>query len=349
MMNRIFALRNNTIEDSSSGGAFPTILHAIEKKYESNGFIMVVYGVILDEQLNAIYERFEKREEFRQFRGSKYVKANPAVVFPLVEKDLKDGKVVVFSGIPCQVDSLLKLLQKNKIKMELLYTIDLICHGAPPKKYFADYKEWIEKKQKSQLVDFSFRYQKTRWKSYPVKAVFSNKKTKINTFQIRQYIELFSTGLLLSEGCYHCKYSNLNRVSDITIGDFWGIDYVMPEYPYHDSVSELIVNTNKGNDIIDRIVDYSNQGKNVEIVVSECKNDAFIKFQHNLNKPTFRPELKDKFDLDYESKGFEYAIKKYGAYNIKGFIKHCISKFRAETGMNDLIRKLKGLRNKRMV
>lgn len=340
-MNGVYAFKNLEITDSSSGAAFPSIISALENIYSYKGETIVVYGAIFDDNMNVVYERAVNPEMYQRFRGSKYVKASLNNVLGLVEKDLNAGRVVLFSGIPCQIDAIKRILIKRNVKIDHLYLIDLICHGAPQKQYFDDFIKWLKIKYKSEVSDFSFRYQAARWKSYPVRVKLKNGKIKINSYIVRQYTDLFFTGLLLSEGCYHCKYSNTNRISDITIGDFWGINHVMPDFPYRECVSEIIINTDKGKLIMDKLL--AEAANNSTLVISECIDDSYIQFQHNLSSPTNRPSRKEQFDLDYKENGFEYVLKKYGTYNFRGFIKYCIVRFRAETGMNTVITKMKNL------
>ena len=48
------------------------------------------------------------------------------------QKDLLDGKEVLFSGTPCQIAGLKQYLKKD---YENLLTVDIICHGVPSKRF----------------------------------------------------------------------------------------------------------------------------------------------------------------------------------------------------------------------
>lgn len=119
------------------------------------------------------------------------------------------------------------------------------------KKIMADYREWIQKKNRSSLSEFSFRYKKARWKLYPCMARFENGKMKINTQDVRVYTTLFFTHLAYRECCYSCKYADIQREGDITLGDFFGGENVMPtvsvkwKIKAEDGGSLVLVNSSK--------------------------------------------------------------------------------------------------------
>lgn len=337
MIKKKFALKNTDIINSSSGGAFPTIIEAI--KFElGKEKQLIVYGAAFNDKLDITYQRATTDSEYLKFRGSKYVRSEMGSTLKDIEKDLKNGNNVLFTGVPCQVFALKQFLNRKNVDMTNLYLVDLICHGTPGNKVWKDFVQWIERQYNSKLVEFSFRYSQARWNVYPVMAKFENGKIIVNGYKVRLFIKLFFTHLIMCKGCYSCKFSNLERNSDLTIGDFWGIETVMPEYPYKNGVNIVLVNTDNGEKIVNIINKLAN--KNKAIVISKCNSNDYLKFQTNLNHPTVKPEKFEEFWKDYESYGFEYVLKKYGDYNLIGRARHYVTRFLGETNMRPLLDKI---------
>lgn len=319
---RIYALKNNQESKSASGGAFPTIVAAIAKLYPNDR--ISVFGATFNEEFKVVHSRVVLPQSIDAFKGSKYVYSSVSGIYEMVEKDITNGYIVVFSGTPCQCDGLKKYLDKKKISLERMVLIDIICHGTAIPSYWNEYVKWIQNKFDAKLYDFSFRYQQAKWKRYPVKATFITKKNThkvvVNTHEIRSYTRLFFTNMIMRELCYSCRYANINRVTDLTIGDFWGIEKVLPDFPYTSSVSQVLVSSEKGTKIIEMIKASS------DATLMECMNEQYLRYQHNLNVPTERPFKTDDLKHDFENNGIEYVLKKYAGLNVRGFIKHIIQK-----------------------
>ena len=233
----------------------------------------------------------------------------------------------MFSGTPCQVSAIKSYLNQKKVRLDHFCSIDIICHGTPNKFLWEDYRRWLETRYGSDLVDFSFRYKNARWKLYPCMAEFVNGKKKINTQDIRLYTTLFFSGLVYRECCYSCKFANLDREGDITLGDFWGFENIMPStsakwnIKAQDGVSLVMVNSEKGRALWKDVLRNSEQ-----CFYELCLSNAFIRYQHNLNAPTERPSNVDEFREDYKEYGFEYVAKKYANYSMRGKIRFILSR-----------------------
>lgn len=329
---KVYAFRNRkeVLNQSSSGGAFTAIYEVMFKNL--NG--VIVYGVAFDSELKVTHQKVEKIEECVKFRGSKYVQSNMKDILIDITEKLKKGKVVLFTGTPCQIYSVKHFCETRGINMEKLYLVDIICHGTGMPTVWERYKHWLEEKHKSKLIDFQFRYKGTRWKSYPVMARFANGKRLINTHDSRLYTQLFFTALSLNNACYNCKFANLDRHSDLTIGDFWGISKVMPSFPKGNGTSEILVSTEKGQKLIEWIKELP------DILIRECNSDAYIKYQHNLNGPTEKPLLAEQFRKDLLEKDFKDVLRIYAGNNIKGKIIHGIKKICGEMKITELMKRV---------
>ena len=307
-MKRYYALKNkdNNIRlNSSSGGFFQELAKYVVK----NGG--VVYGAVYDENNNVIHRKIDKLEEIYLLGGSKYTKSNLSKCLDTIKDDIKKNKKILFSGTPCQI-SMVKKLTKNA---ENMIYVDVICHGTPQVKYFDEYKKYLEKKFKSKISYMNMRYKTekefnknlhrihrdslTIIKPYTFFVKFENKKEYYGNSDYDPYYVLFD--LLISKGCFKCPFANLNRVSDITIGDFHEFNTDLNDFNDYNGVSLVIVNNKKGDYYFSRIkdaFDYQTKTKN------EIMQPAL---EHPLKKPNRYEELEN----DYRRHGFNYVIQKY--------------------------------------
>lgn len=318
----VYAFRNNNdiLYQSSSGGAFFGIVEACYRINEKERAV-VVYGAAFDENFDVIHKAAHSLEECKMFMGSKYVKSNTAGIFSEIEAVLKEGKAVLFSGTPCQVAALKKRLKSNNVNTEYLYTIDLICHGTPRALFWDEYKKWIKNKYKAEITDVAFRDKSKGSKKYSLRINLSNGKVLVNRLETSVFTRLFLRRFIMTEGCYKCPYACMNREGDITLGDFWGIEKIMPDFCDEGGASEVLINSEKGRLLMEELKGYF---KNDERHIKKCLTDDFIIYQNNLQRPAQRPENIDEFYKDYNEKGFCYIIRKYAGYDLSGRIKRKI-------------------------
>lgn len=245
---------------------------------------------------------------------------------------------MLFTGVPCQIAALKRYCTVKNIITDNLLLVDIICHGTADPRIWKDYIYWLESKNNSKLKRFSFRYRNTKWLTYPTFAEFNNGIKKDNTLDIRLFTNLFFTNLPMRKGCYTCKFANMNRHSDLTIGDFWGIENIVPSLSTEQGVSQIIVNSCKGDKILCNLQEICN---NSSMLLIKCTDNSVLKYQHNLNEPTKRPDNVDIFWKEYEKYGIEYILKKYAGNNFRGIIKHGIKKILYITNLMDIVRKFK--------
>ena len=292
--------------NSTSGGVYTALSDVVIR---SSG---KVYGVKFDNEVNVIHSEAITFEERNKFRGSKYVQSDMKDVFHIIKKQLKSNCIVFFTGTPCQVAAVVKYINQIGLKSDRLITNDIVCHGVSSPLLWSNYLEFIERDKK--LKSYTFRYKEKGWRGYNIKAEFVNGKSKINTPDIKIYSYIYSSNLALRPSCYYCKFANLKRPSDITIGDFWGIEKIMPEIDDDKGVSLVLINTSKGKEIFEKAMN------DLEV----WKSNVYDCLQPNLIRPTERPDKREQFWRDYYEKGFKYIAKKYGGYNFKSIIKKYI-------------------------
>lgn len=316
--------KENVRMKSSSGGVFT----AISDYVLNNGGI--VYGALFDENFNVVHKKAETSEERNKFRGSKYVQSDLLNVYKEIKDLLKSGRQVLFSGTPCQTAGLKNFLTNSYTKTDNLIINDIVCHGTPSPRIWSNYIDFIEKGNK--LKSYSFRFKERGWHGYNIIAEYKNGKRKINTKKLKLFANLFSSDLLLRPSCHNCKFANIDRKSDITIGDFWGIEKTMPEIDDNKGISLALVNTVKGEQVFEEIKE--------DIVFWENKIEDSL--QHNLVLPTKKPLKREIFWKDYYNHGFLVIAKKYGGYNYKSFIRSKIVYIFKKTGTLNFIKTILG-------
>ena len=250
---------------SSSGGVFTLLA---EKIINDGG---VVFGVRFDDKWEVEFAYSETIDGLSVFRGSKYVQARVGNAFIDAERFLKDGRKVLFSGTPCQVKGLLQYLRKG---YENLLTVDFVCHGVPSPKVWRLYlKEEVKKlarqgdagkntvlssKIMPTIKGISFRDKSSGWKKYSfalklTKVLAEGEKNSVlhtNKFYENPFMQAFLSDLILRPSCYKCPAKSGKSGSDITIGDFWGIEHIKPEIDDDKGVSLVMVhNEDKINSI----------------------------------------------------------------------------------------------------
>jgi len=228
------------IEKSATGGIFGQIAHNFLE--EGNTY---VYGAAFDDGGVVQHIEISSVDDVQKLQGSKYQQSLSSGVYKKVKARLVAGYRVLFSGTPCQIAALKMYLGKNA-KTDLLYTIEIICHGVPTNELYRT----ALRLYKAKKIE-SYRHKNLGW------GVFGNHPTYVmvngDRFTETDYLKdfLFRSYLTCNNnriGCSNCKYANLNRVADITIGDFWGVEKSMRfvEYKNYMGTSIALCNTSKG-------------------------------------------------------------------------------------------------------
>lgn len=286
---------DNVRLDSASGGAF-SLFSDLFLNDQS-----VVYGVAFDEHFVARHIRATSKLDRNRMRGSKYVQAESFSIFSKVKEDLENGMNVLFCGTPCQVAGLLGYLKKPYDK---LLTIDIICHGVMSPKIFKEYIEYIKRKY-GDITSFTFRDKSIAWRGCHISVEVQDKKIS-ETIKLNVAKQLYYGHYATRKSCHVCHFTSVNRVSDITIGDFWGIEKNNPSFEDSRGVSLIMINTEKGRKTWDKC------NKNCIYIEEDIKNCN----QPQLYEPS-KPNLyRNKFWKDYEKGGFTLIAKTYGGAGI---------------------------------
>ena len=220
---------------SSSGGIFTLLAEQI---LNEGG---VVFGARFDESWDVIHDYTETKDGLKSFRGSKYVQSRISYTFKKVESFLKDGRMVMFTATPCQIAGLKSFLRKE---YDNLLAVDIVCHGVPSPLVWREYLQYTKKKE--EITSINFRDKTESWKEYRMNIKGKNNLIVKESFFYNIYMRGFLKDLYLRPSCYNCSFKSNRSDSDITLGDFWGINHHMPDFDDDKGVSLVLLQSQKG-------------------------------------------------------------------------------------------------------
>lgn len=285
-------------DKGSSGGIFGLLAtNLMSKGYE-------VCGAAFDEKLQLKHYFAKDVESVERLKKSKYLQSDCSTVYAQIKKQLQVGKKVMFVGAPCQCNALINVV---KCKLDGLFLVDFACHGVPSQELFDKCIKYYEEKHECKVEGYSFRHKPRRYSS-PQNFLLNIKKDGYVFQQAGSYYkEPFYCGFqkytTLRPSCYSCQWANTDRVADITLADFWGIEAVTNKWDRTDHPSLVIANTVKGRLLMDGI-------KN-QIDWIETTRDAAVRHNGSLVHPTdLKPARAELFD-DYQRMPFEDFVNKH--------------------------------------
>lgn len=282
---------------SSSGGVFSLLAQAILSK---GG---MVWGAVFDDSWRVIHQGTDQLEELWKFRGAKYVQSCLGDSFRRIRQILKEGHPVLFSGTPCQVAGLRGFLQKDYPN---LYTVDLICHGVPSSKVF--HRFLIEQVENHAIMDINFRHKSTGWRTYNLSLKYEDKGVVCEKRILRKdnvFMEGFISNLYLRPSCYHCPAKCNSSGSDVTLGDFWGIERYAPELDDQKGISVVLLHTAKGRALFEEI--------GTKIRLKEMTYAQALTGNASLEESSTLNPWRTIFFQDMESQPFSKLVRSFDA------------------------------------
>lgn len=274
--------------ESSSGGIFRLLAEEIIKK---DGY---VFGAAFDKEFQVEHVCINHLKDLKKILGTKYVQSRIGNSYRQAKSLLEQGKVVLFSGTPCQIYGLKSYLRKE---YNNLYTVDLICHGVPSPKIWDDY---LIAKNKKQLKAILFRNKNKGIDNAPIVFYYKDGSKIEENYNDNLYLKGFIRNLYLRESCYNCHFKGISRISDFTIGDFWGIESYDENLINDYGVSIIIAHNEKFLQLIHNITD--------KIYLKEFPLEASYSFNSCLVKSVNMPKERRKFFLEYKRRGLERTI-----------------------------------------
>ena len=260
---------------STSSGGIATVLSKWYIKNDGS-----VYGAEFLPTGTVAHGRKNTYEGVERLKGSKYVQSNFRIIYDELDNDIRCGNQIAIIGTPCQIAAVKAMYNSKELENVLL--IDLVCHGVPPAYYFEDYLKSILVSNFDNL-EIGFRK-----KDYILNIGNEDHLIYCKKYQIDPYYRSFMYGLIFRENCYNCKYAKPERVSDITLCDFWGLNKKTltidnpPKY-----VSCILINSKKGWSVFDKC--------KYEMEVEERDIKEALAGNYNLNHPSNKHKDRDVF------------------------------------------------------
>ena len=276
-------------KESSSGGVFTLLASLV---IEKGG---IVYGASFNNENMVEHIEIDNVNDLNKLRGSKYVQSKIGNTYSRVKDYLNQGRLVYFSGTPCQIDGLLAFLNK---RYDNLILQDIVCHGVPSPKVWKKYLEQFNIEEDAKI---SFRDKSTGWDSYSFTIDQKEKFTQLSSQN--EYMKVFLKNLCLRPSCYDCHSKSLHRNSDITLADFWGIKNICPELYDNKGTSLVFINSKKGKEL------FKNIKKNIEY--KEVNIEEASKYNPSSYKSVPAPDKRNKYMENIFDNDFNRYSKKY--------------------------------------
>lgn len=291
-----------------SGGVFTLLASLV---IEKGG---IVYGASFNNENTVEHIEIDKVNDLNKLRGSKYVQSKIGNTYSKIKDYLNQGRLVYFSGTPCQIDGLLAFLNK---RYDNLILQDIVCHGVPSPKVW---KKYLEQFNIEEAAKISFRDKSTGWDSYSFTIDQKEKFTQLSSQN--EYMKIFLKDLCLRPSCYDCHSKSLHRNSDITLADFWGIKNICPELYDNKGTSLVFINSKKGKELFENIKQ--------DIEYKKVNIEEASKYNPSSYKSVPVPDKRNKymeniFDNDFNKYSKEYT-KTPLLLKIKIIISICLHK-----------------------
>ena len=309
---------------SSSGGIFVALAKTI---IQEGG---VVFGAIFDKNWEVCHSWTDCIEGIYPMMGSKYLQSRIGNCYQEAASFLKDGRMVMFVGSPCQITGLRTFL-KNKTYPNLL-AVDFLCHGVPSPGVWRAYLSEVTKRNEDCKVmaplaavgentvlkssldsdtpigDIKFRDKSDGWRKFRF-VVRQKSASKADTNSVllsdmhddNAFMKGFLSNVYLRPSCYTCKCKNGKSHSDLTIGDYWGSKVADSEMDDDKGLSLVLVNSAKGQSYWDKL----------EFVGKEVSYSNACVYNGGFSETVWLPYERKKFFKQFmQGKGF-YASWAY--------------------------------------
>lgn len=296
-------------KNSSSGGIISAFAQEIIQRDGT------VFGVTMSSDCHsACFMECQSEEELVGIRGSKYLQSSINDEYKKVKELLTRGKLVLFTGTPCQINGLRLFLNKE---YDNLLCIDVICHGVPSPLIWKSYASYLEKKHRATISNVCFRSKRKSFPDFGLDVELEKRKTIFHLKEYDPYMQFFLKNLSLRPSCYNCKAKTV-KMADISLGDFWKVERVCPEMDDNKGTSLVIVRTEKGEkwfNTIKKSIQYQ-VANYIDAVMANTAEFESVK----------EPKVRSSFFKDAEKMSFPVLAKTYAFPTTKSRVKYILYK-----------------------
>lgn len=287
-----YAKAEALLHESSSGAIFPVLAAEIIRR---GG---IVFGAALDQNFDVVHTTAESMTELAVLCSSKYVQSRISTAcYAQVKTELSKGRLVYFSGTPCQIAALKSYLGQE---YETLITQDIACHSVPAPMVWRNYMAELELRNGGKLKAFSFRWKAADWERYQIHAAFDNGKEFSQPAAENPYQCGFIKGLYSRNSCFSCQFKGVERCSDITLADFWGVKSIQPEAYNERGTSLIMLHSKKGRKLLESCED--------QLQTYPVAADNAFDFNPAILASIQKPARYEEFWSGYRQKPFETLV-----------------------------------------
>lgn len=311
---------------SSSGGAFSLLAESVIR---DGG---IVFGAAMSEDCRSvIHIGVNSLADLARLRGSKYVQSIIGDTYAQAREALDEGRKVLFTGTPCQIEGLYGFLRRKEY--EKLVCMDFICHGVPSPEVWGRYVDFREKLSGAPARQIVFRHKNYGWKQFAVSFVYTNDTVYCQKHGDDLYMTAFLRDCCLRPSCYNCHFRKLNRISDFTVADYWGVQRQYPDMDDDRGTSLVLIHTEKGKSIFESV-------RQSARVISIDTAKALRGNRAMTESPPLHKTRK-KFMAGLDQMSFDRLVRKYARkpLTVKSIIKWLLRRTKLETFARNIIGK----------
>ncbi|MCL2002539.1 MAG: Coenzyme F420 hydrogenase/dehydrogenase, beta subunit C-terminal domain [Oscillospiraceae bacterium] len=286
--------RNENVRAVSSAGGVFTLL--CEEIIGRGG---VVFGARYDEYFQTIQAKADRMPECTPMRGVKYAFGETEGIYAQAVSCLHQGKHVLFTGTPCQIDRLYAHLPAGKPGHPLLLTVGMVCGGTVSQSVFIAYLKYIETKIRARATAVEMSG-KPIGSGKPVARIGSENGTYESSVNRDPFLRGYRAGLFLREECYNCPYRGERRGSDLTLCGFSGGRKHIPDLDDNRGASLVLAHTQKGRDMMDALAKRA--------IVREVPPDALAEYNPAIASVPVKHKNHGRFSADVQNLRFDKAV-----------------------------------------
>lgn len=292
------------LRQSTSGGAFTAIASWV---IEQGG---VVFGAAYNKDFVVHHDWVERVEELQRFRNSKYTQSEIRETFQETKAFLEAGRIVLYSGTPCQLEGLLNFLKKD---YENLITIDVVCRACPSPFVFKKYLEMQGQKFGKSFENVLFR---DKYYGYGYSSMTIKTKERIlyhEGIDTDPYLRAFFSEISIRPSCTACKFRKRYRKTDFTIWDCFDIAKYSKDMNNDKGATKVLVHTERADAIMLRLKDRLKlcPANPQQMLMLDGNNEIDIKLAQNPMRREFFEDLDILPSDEFFAKYFPVRMKNY--------------------------------------
>lgn len=275
--------------ESTSGGVFSLLCQWV---FDHGG---IVFGAAYADDFSVAHGCVEKASDLSKLRTAKYAQSAIGDSYRQAKTFLEQGRYVLFSGTPCQIGGLRTFLGKDYGR---LLTVDLICHGVPSPAVWEHYIQYRGEQdaQGERPTSINLRSKESGWAGYSIRFDYAGGQTYRMPNSQDPYLRCFVKDLCLRPSCYACSFKGIDRCSDFTLGDYWGVWSQLPELDDNQGTSIVLLHSEKAKRIWPELLSGM---KAVQVDADQC----FSENPSALSSAT-EPDDRQMFLSRYQSEDF---------------------------------------------